>query len=421
MNPRKNIARRLKRLGIGLAAVAALVSAACVSYPLWDGFGPWQELPVGNAPISQTVDDDRFADAGQHALEAIRVHREKQGFPALTAAVSIGGDLVWTGAVGWANLDTKTAATRATVMRIGSTSKAVTATAFARLVDSGEMSLDAPLSDYSTEWPNSAWNDLTPRQLGSHTAGLPGYENNGDRLGGLITLWGRRHYSSVGESLAIFDGSDLLYEPGTDFAYSSFDVNLLGAAIAASQKQPFLEVLDRLVFDPLELAASGGDSDGQDRSDLAQFYEMDGDRVRSWRPFDLSQRWPGGGLVSTSAKLVRIGGSWMDPDFISVETRTAMWTPQILRNGEVNEQSYAIGWRYYPDATWPGDDSRILPFAHHGGTSKGAMSWLVVYPDYHLSIAVNINTRTEEYSNFNSVEGKIAELFLKHIEQLRGA
>ena len=37
--------------------------------------------------------------------------------------------------------------------------------------------------------------------------------------------------------------------------------------------------------------------------------------------------WDGGGLVSTSAELVRIGGGWMDPNFISVETRKAMWTP----------------------------------------------------------------------------------------------
>lgn len=420
MNPRKHIARGLTWLGAGLAALVALGLAGCLSYPLWDGYGPWRALPTGKAPVSQTVDDERFADVGQLALAAIRAHRETQGFPALTAAVSVAGDVVWTGAVGWANLDTGAAATRATVMRIGSTSKAVTATALARLVERGEMSLDAPLSDYADEWPNPAWHDLTPRQLASHTAGLPGYENNGDLMGSLMTLSGRRHYASVHESLAIFDGADLRYEPATDFAYSSFDVNLLGAAIAASQKQPFLEVLDRLVFDPLELVASGGDHDGQDRPDLASFYEVDGNRARTWRPFDLSQRWPGGGLVSTSAELVRIGGSWMDPNFISVETRQAMWTPQVLSNGEVNEQSYALGWRYAPDATWPGDDTRPLPFAHHGGVSKGAMSWLVVYPDYHLSIAVNINTRTEEFSDFNSIEGKIAALFLRRIEQLRG-
>lgn len=404
-----------------MTTVAVLVLVLFLSYPLWDGFGPWQVLPTGKVPTSHTVDDSRFSNVGQRALEAIRVHREKHGFPALTAAVSIGGDLVWTGAAGWSDLETRTPANRGTVMRIGSTSKAVTATAFARLADRRAMSLDASLSEYSDHWPNPAWNDLTPRQLLSHTAGMPEYEDNGDHVGRLMTLWGRRHYTSVEESLAIFDGADLLYEPGTDFAYSSFDVNLLGAAMAACQKMRFLDLLDRLVFDPLELVASGGDSDGTDRPELARFYELDGDRARTWRRFDLSQRWPGGGLVSTSAELALIGGSWMDPSFISVETREEMWTPQTLRNGEVNEQSYALGWRYYPEATWPGDENRLLPFAHHGGISKGAMSWLVVYPDFHLSIAININTRAEEFSDFVAVEGEIRALFLERIEELNGS
>lgn len=397
-----------------------LVLAACLSYPPWNGYGPWRESPDEAAPLSQTVEDERFAEVGQRALEAIRLHRKRHGFPALTAAVSIDGAVAWTGAVGWADLDARIAATRNTVMRIGSTSKAVTATALARLIDRGEMSLDAPLSEYSSDWPNPAWQDLTPRQLGSHTAGMPEYEDNGDRMGQLATLFGWHHYSSVRESLEIFDGADLIYEPGTNFAYSSFDVNLLGAAMAASQGEPYLELLNRLVFDPLDLVASGGDSDGVERSGLAKFYELDGDQARVWRPFDLSQRWPSGGLLSTSAELVRIGGAWMDSEFISTETREAMWKPQVLRNGEVNEQSYAIGWRFYPDATWPGDDSRALPFAHHGGVSKGAMSWLVVYPDYRLSIAININARAEEFSDFNAVEGEIAALFLGRLEELSG-
>lgn len=416
MNSKRSIAGGRKWLRLGLVAVVALALVAYLSYPLWSGFGAWQTLPTESVPISQTVDDEFYAEVGERALEAIRLHRERHGFPALTAAVSISGEVVWTGAVGWSNLETRTPATRNTVMRIGSTSKAVTATALARLIDSGTMSLDAPLSEYSNDWPNAAWHALTPRQLASHTAGLPEYENNGDRLGSIHTLLGYRHYSSVRESLEVFDGANLIYEPGTDFAYTSFDVNLLGAAIAATQEQPFLDVLDRLVFDPLGLVASGGDSDGRERSELAQFYDLDGDRVRVWRAFDLSQRWPSGGLLSTSAELVRIGGSWMDPNFISAETREAMWTPQVLRNGAVNEQSYAIGWRFYPDATWPGDDSRRLPFAHHGGVSKGAMSWLVVYPDYRLSIAVNINTRAEEFSEFSSVESELAALFLARIE-----
>ncbi len=36
-----------------------------------------------------------------------------------------------------------------------------------------------------------------------------------------------------------------------------------------------------------------------------------------------------------------------------------------------------------------------------------------------MSIAININTRIENFSDFNSVEGKILMLFLELLEQLR--
>ena len=95
-----------------------------------------------------------------------------------------------------------------------------------------------------------------------------------------------------------------------------------------------------------------------------------------------------------------------------------MWTPQALSNGKINEQRYAIGWRFYSENPWPGRPDRTLRMAHHGGISKGAMSWLVVYPEYSLSIAVNANTRLETFSDFNAVEGEIAGYFLSTIEQL---
>jgi CubicO group peptidase (beta-lactamase class C family) len=234
-----------------------------------------------------------------------------------------------------------------------------------------------------------------------------------------MTLCGCRHYSSVWESLEIFDDTKLLYEPGSGFLYSSFDVNLVGAVLSRVEGEPYLDLLERIVFEPLGLTSAGGDHDGRARPNLATFYEIDGRRAREWRPFDLSQRWPGGGLVATSEELARIGNAWMDPDFIRPETRKTMWTPQVLSNGEVNEQSYALGWRFYPDAVHPGDSTKVLPYAHHGGVSKGAMSWLVVYPDYHLSIAVNINTRARTFGEFAEVEDRIAVLFLDRIEQLK--
>lgn len=401
------------------AALVFLVVAAIggwVSYPLWDGFGPWKALPESLAPSEQRLEDPRYANAALLAQDAIVRHRAEHGFPAISAAVSVNGELIWAGTSGWSDLEAGIAATPDTAFRIGSTSKAVTATILARLIDAGEIDLDAPISTYIGDLPNPIWEDFTPRQLGSHMTGLPEYEANSDLLGGFFTLCGCRHYASVRDSLTIFQGARLRFEPGTDFHYTSFDVNLLAAAMAESQGERYFDLLQEQVTTPLGLNILGGDSDGIERPSLAHFYETDGRRARLWRDFDLSQRWPSGGLVSTSSDLVRIGGAWLDESYISRPTRDALWTPQRLANGEINEQGYAIGWRFAPESARPGDDTRTVARAHHGGVSKGAMSWLVVYPDYGLAIALNINTRAESFPVFSSVGREIAAAFLAEID-----
>ena len=403
---------------LGLLTGALLICTSCLSYPIFSGFGPWVPLPTESVPSIQSIEDQRFEEAANLSFDALNAHRKKHGIVGLTAAVAIGDMVVWRGASGWADIEGRIPVHHGTVMRIGSTSKAITATALARLIDIDVLTLDDPISKYSEDLPNPEWNQLTPRQLASHTAGFPEYNNNGDPLGKLITLRGTRHYSTVRDSLEIFDDARLLYPPGQDFAYSSFDVNLLGTVIAESQNKSFLASLDDLVFSPLGLVSSGGDHDGLHRPHLARFYETDGTRCRIWRPFDLSQRWPGGGLVSTSSELAILGTGWLDPDFISPRTREIMWTPQKLANGEVNEQQYAIGWRFYSENPWPGSAGRTIQMAHHGGISKGAMSWLVVYPDYQLSIALNANTRLDHFADFNAVEGQIAASFLSALENM---
>lgn len=404
----------------GSLTVVLLIHTSCLSYPVFSGFGPWLRLPTESVPSTQSIVDKRFAHAANISFESLKTHRQNCGIPGLTAAVAFEDAVVWTGASGWADVEARTPIHQDTVMRIGSTSKAVTATALARLIDRGELTLDDPISNYSEDWPNPEWKQLTPRQLASHTAGFPEYNNNGDQLGKFITLRGTRHYSSVRESLEIFDDARLLFAPSTDFAYSSFDVNLLGVVIAESQNRSFLSSLNELVFSPLGLESSGGDHDGVRRPHLAQFYQTDGNRCRVWKPFDLSQRWPGGGLVSTSSELAILGISWLNPDFIRPETRKTMWTPQVLPNGQINEQQYAIGWRFFSENQWPGDPGRKLRMANHGGISKGAMSWLVVYPDYQLSIALNANARLDQFADFNSVEGEIAASFLSALENVIG-
>lgn len=81
-----------------------------------------------------------------------------------------------------------------------------------------------------------------------------------------------------------------------------------------------------------------------------------------------------------------------------------------LNSGAVNEQNYAIGWRSDIVTTRFGDAAPVR-MVHHGGVSRGAMSWLVLYPDLGIAVAVNINARTPQFSDFSSVEPEILRLF----------
>ncbi len=398
--------------------VAAVLAVIALAIPIFDKFGPWLSMPDGEAPRSQQLDNPAYAALGDEALALLLARREELAVAGITAAVAIDGQLVWSGAVGWADIATGRAMARDTVLRIGSTSKAVTATALARLIDAGAMTLDTPISAYISDLPNPAWAALTPRQLASHTAGMPHYQTNGDLTGSYFTMCGCVHYDTVRDSLDVFDGSSLLFEPGTDFSYSSFDVTLLGAAMAERAGVGYLDLLEREVAAPLGLQALGGDHDGVERPELASFYDRQNPEngpAQQWRnhdAIDLSQRWPSGGLVSTSVDLVRIGSAWLDPAYISAATRTAMWTPQTLSDGEVNEQFYALGWRFYAQSESPGDPTRLVDIAHHGGVSEGATSSLVVYPQSGLVIAVNMNGNVDDYSDFSAVSRGLAALFL---------
>jgi CubicO group peptidase (beta-lactamase class C family) len=64
---------------------------------------------------------------------------------------------------------------RDTLINVWSSTKAVTATAVARLVDEGQVDYDAPVASYWPEFAAAGKDAITVGQLMSHQAGLPGF------------------------------------------------------------------------------------------------------------------------------------------------------------------------------------------------------------------------------------------------------
>ena len=415
----------LKLLKLSKTTVISACFVLCVIWLIWPvyeyfahkgkfGFPPYYQfidIPDNN-PSDQHLYLETYQKEGNSALELLTNHKEKINAPAISAAVSIDGQLVWAGVSGWADIENKTSATINTQFRVGSTSKALTGTALARMVDENLIDLDKPISTYMNEIP-SQWRNITARQLASHTSGLPHYKKNTDYFGLYKTVKLSTRYETVDSSLSVFDDSDLLFTPGSEFSYSTFGTVLLSAVMKNAADKPYLDIMQEEVFGPLNMKATMAEFQDENSQNLATFYWNDKGRssqVRKWRNVDLSHRLAGGGFISTSSDLVTMGNAFLDDDFISQKTRTVFWTPQTLPDGTETPDGYSLGWRFFNIKL--NDELGDISVANHGGVSRGAQSWLMVLPEHNMSIAVNINSNTDNFWSFGKVSLELAKIFI---------
>ena len=375
-------------------------------------------------PITTTVTTPAYQNAIDNASQQLAVIGTQTDFPSFSVAVGHKGKLIWSAAAGYQDLDLEIPATPKTQYRIGSSSKAVTATGVARAVDQGLLELDAIIGDSITNWSRKEW-DFSMRQLISHTAGVGNYKDFGFRSA-KYTLCNCYAFETAADGLLVFDPYELLYEPGTSFAYSTFDVNLASVVLEQAVSTPFLAYLKEAVFMPLDMQDTYGDHDQPKTQHFATFYETGDGYYREFRSFEqrydinLSYKWAGGGIISTPTDLVKMGNGYLrDDSFLSQDTKRSFWTPQKLNTGEINEQLYALGWRSYLTHTNDLllDGETPIWMVHHGGVSKGSQNFLAIFPNYDLVIDVSINTNVESFSTLSNQLYTIASYFLRQLQK----
>lgn len=309
--------------------------------------------------------------------------------PGLSVAVGVDGDMYWDNQIGYANVEKGVLVDSETQFRVGSTSKAITSIGLGTLLQSGSIALDQPLKTYiSYASKNTA--SLTIKQLASHTSGVRNYS-----ACFCFPIWevlNNDEYSSVRETVSIFDKDDLLFTPGTSFSYSSFNYNLLSAAMEGSSKQDFLSLMNTSVFQPIGMKNTIGETEmslANNSKTLATFYDVENENLKPVYPVNNSNKWAGGGFISTPTDLVMMGNSVLSNEILDPHTLKALWTPTSLENGEINEQSYAIGWRNsLSENVIEGEKVRIV---HHGGVAQGSTSFLVLYPEHKIVVSILMN------------------------------
>lgn len=202
-----------------------------------------------------------------------------------------------------------------TRFRIASLTKLLTQVAVGRLVQRGELDLDAPLGSIVSDLPEWLATDVTSRHLVDMTSGLP-RELAPDPADSGVDL------DAAGSCLPFFAALEVEPEfaPGTGRAYSNVGYWLLGAVVEAKTEQPFERAVGELVLEPLGMRATGMRSP-EDLSKHAVGLVREGDALAPAPAVDYARRFASGGFYSTVDDLLRLCRALRDDAFLGEEGR----------------------------------------------------------------------------------------------------
>jgi CubicO group peptidase (beta-lactamase class C family) len=283
------------------------------------------------------------------------------------AGIVHGGELVWSGGAGFADLAARRPSGSDVLYRIASITKTFTGTAVLQLRDAGKLDLDDQIIKWIPELADSASPEtiggVTIRRLLSHEAGLVSEPPGTDFWAEPPTYQGvmARNLERVSE---IFTA----VPPNTQLKYCNLGYQLLGEVVSRVSEIPYPQYVAERILTPLEMSSTG----------FEPFEPALAERCAvgySGRAFSdelavapaMPPEWAEGGLWSTVPDLGRwlsfqlaahpspanLNGEPADSPVLSAATRREMHKPRYLSD---EEWSSAWGVSWYAvrkdDVTW---------------------------------------------------------------------
>ena len=361
------------------APVCGIVDSWSACYPDIHGDGPSAVGTETDAPPAAG-----YADAVERARPFVRALLAEENVPGLSLAVGMAGEVVWAEGFGWADIDERRPVTPQTLFRIGNVAQPMTATAVGVLHERGLLDLDAPVRDYVPGFPEKEWS-VTTRQLMGHVAGVRHYGDDEE------LLYMRNHCESPLDGLERFAEDPLLFAPGSRYRYSSYGWTLVGAVVEAAAGEPFLDIMQREVFDPAEMRDTGLDDILRPAARRAHLYWPFAGRntrsgVENANDADTSCIQGAGALLSTPSDVVRFGFAMLDGRLLRRDTLDMLRTPFRLESGE--STGSGLGWFVRSAPFGPEAETTIFG---HGGSSAGGLTSFMTLPEHDIVVSLTAN------------------------------
>jgi CubicO group peptidase (beta-lactamase class C family) len=313
----------------------------------------------------------------------LRAEMLERKIPGLQLAVVKNSKIVKTASYGLANIQDAVAVDDDTVFSINSVTKAFTGVAVMQLVEQGKLELAAKISKYLPDLPVE-WNNVTVKQLLTHTSGLPDIMN-GD-TGKLISNEGAK------ASWELVKQRPLDFAANSQFRYNQTNYLLIGKIIDSVSGQNFIDYItqNQLRKASMKRTEEAGFSNLHDviaHSARRYTYYYGAGEIANVKAIDFPAFLRTAAGMSTTAKEI---ATWVialqSGELLNKpESIATLWTPALLTNGKTKGfnnllNGYALGWpvvgRHEHPAVAPSGGNRAAFF---------------VYPEDDLSIVVLTN------------------------------
>ena len=176
------------------------------------------------------------------------------------------GKIIFEKGYGYANYEWEIPNNPDTKFDLVSVSKQFTAMAIMILVDEGKLDLDVPVSTYLPGFDNKIYNQITCRQLLSHTSGL---------TRSVLSPFEERKNTDLFMKEDLFsslNNLEIYAEPGSKFIYSNGGYSVLSFIIEKLSGMEFPDYLQKVIFKPLNMTGSGFIHDNEIIKNLSSPY-----------------------------------------------------------------------------------------------------------------------------------------------------
>ncbi|MEQ8927750.1 MAG: serine hydrolase domain-containing protein [Fulvivirga sp.] len=265
-----------------------------------------------------------------------------------------------------------------TVYKIGSLTKAFTATIILKLEEEGLIDLEATLDSYLDEFETDNVSKIKVKHLLNFSSGLQNYTMNQD----IVALHSRG--AAPKQLVSSFIGQELLFEPGTKRAYCNAGYTLLGYLAEKITGDSYATLLREYIFKPLNMTNSYYlNSDSETES-----YNASGDKQQVYQ-IHLSIPFAAGAIESTVEDLYVFYQALFNGELLSENA--------IQNIQKINDHGYSCGWFF--------KDTDEFTVVNQGGK----------VPGFHSRVSAVVKDGIYIISLNNISQAKLREL---HIEIL---